>query len=655
MTEDTSKGNFSRDLPDAFHAARLALRRLLWHCGLEQMEGFWYAEAKIYGTDAKWWPLYGSKYRDKKGNKKTRVWFDYATQAEIANGPPSRPRFYKNWADLTEGRNVLSLVSGLEKQFESAQPPIPLFASFDASDDKKSISKLQEVLTKRVKETDKKLLSGCYQILPRPDDLRGLSESLREGVTRNAVVEYSNYVELVVKKNFHLRYESPRIYGSPYPEISWVFAIPAYEIHNDRPLLLATIILFFDACALSNKTARETAGENAQSSEDLRKNFRLVHGCLLDLEVHASRLLSHRFRDKIEGYIPGNDPVILLAHPSLCKHDHLDALRMEGEDSHHLEEFTKQYDKSPRGKCWSRAFRASGEPADKNALPSRSVYRTLSEFAKQEVNKGSKFSEAKRAFNWLKPIYCHQRARAHLPYLPSTNTDYYFGFYELLLLCQLVTRVKLPEKATSRVRIWPVDDSNPQFHWPVEPGVRLLIPWLHMLQRLAEKAPEKKLEVDRAEALIIHGSEERTAENLGRKVSNNRRTASFRRMASPLIREWLTNHDHKYPWPNGLLVAFHYSGVTKISAYSLRQMARGWRRALSDPLRHRGGDTILIEYLLRGDLAGVLNARRLDFPLDDPLFQPLQGSMPIDVDIEATKDEFLVAVTWQAKDVRGGR
>jgi hypothetical protein len=51
--------------------------------------------------------------------------------------------------------------------------------------------------------------------------------------------------------------------------------------------------------------------------------------------------------------------------------------------------------------------------------------------------------------------------------------------------------------------------------------------------------------------------------------------------------------------------------------------------------------------MLLGDIGAVLSNEGLTFPGGDPLFLPLAGSLPIDVDLKTLGKELLLAVTWK--------
>ena len=628
---------------DPLHCARLAMRELLNSCGLEDEPWFWYAEVGIYGKARQWEALL---------SKRCRTWstdeypFDYVDDKARASQRWSD--FYRKFVKITGRDNILSLTRAMENQFGAATEttaPMPLFAEFHANEVAADDS-LQAKLINRV-ERLQRISSDRYQTVPSTAELSEMKEAVQKHSIAESVKQYANYVTQAMNLGLDGTNDPD---NSVYPEHAWLFAIPAYEVQDGHPILLANFILFID---ISDILIAEEV--------DQRRRFREIERRLLDLELQSTRILSHRFYKHIDGFIPGEDPVIKLAHPSLCKGDYLNALRLESLQSHGEEQFKKLYDSQSNdaSECWHRAFERTRYGQDGSLKEMGEGNLTLiPEHAQNVAWVRLDSSEAKRAFHWLKPLYAHVSSRAHLPYEPSDNGEYHFGWLELRILCGLLSRLdhfrghQGGPDLTVAAYIWPTGraDCLPDlpFCWPVEPGVRLLIPWLHMIQELiGEKIERGNRAPQHIEVVVVHG-------HPNVSVVEGSKASQEYDGDSPAIKEWLALQNDKDSRPNGLLAAVKYTPASQEpeSTLAIRRLARGWTRALIDPVRRRGNSTSRIQHLILGDIGAVLMARRLKFDRSDPLFQPLEGSMPIDIDIYASDDELCVAVTWHAKQIK---
>ena len=624
LSEDDTAETDTSFADSPLHPARVALRELFSSCGFTAQPWFWYAEVGVYGKSEEWGPLLSTKYRKNDGQV-IATEFDYVrlTDEGTALG---LPRFYKHYFDATTTAGVLSVVKAVKQQFESADEqvsPMPLFAAFDSSETTATLD-LQNALIDRAARIAE-LSAGRYQTLPSKLEAVEMKNNAKEETVAASVTAYTSYVVNVMHEEFEL----PRgAYGSLYPKNAWVYAIPIYEMRNGRPLMLATFIIIV------------AAPEGGLKCAEAVERFREIEQCLLNLEVQATHLLSHRFYYDIDGYVPGSDPIVLLSHPSFCKEGNITELRMEGIQAHNLTSFQTNFAKanSALRRTYERTcediheLRYSMNIRDnaKNA-----IQRNLDQVQYEE---GEELS--RRAFSWIKPLYAHQRSRAHLPYAPSNSGEYHHHWLDLLSLCELIGAIDPHGTAAdvqfARVHLYPSgedDPKTPQFHWPVEPGVRLLIPWINAVQGIADA-----ISADHMEVLVIPGSPVHWAEDAWTRCSGPE---------SESIRKWLESQNATEPRPNALLASLHCCSNGS-NPYELERRARGWTRALIDPLRRKGADTTLIRTLMLGDVGKAMSARGLVFPINDPLFLPLEGSMPIDVDIKASSDELLLAVTWPA-------
>jgi hypothetical protein len=608
------------------------LSELFYSSGLKALTYFWYAEVKLYGNNEKWWPLLGTHYRKSTGEEVLEE-FDYLRTSDGERGF-KRPDFYEGFVKLSEDKNVLSVVSAVQKQFEGNQEhisPRPLFAVFDSSQYADNIT-LQGNLIKRADEIAE-LTEGRYLTLFSLDEITEMKNSQDKKEVHKSVTKYTMYVENLMRRyDFTLRIKNnSTIKGSLYPQKAWLYSIPIYEIRNGRQLMLATFIIFVNAPSQGLKSA------------EAKKRFRAVEKCLISLEVDATYLLSHRFYHDIDGYVPGTDPIVLLAHPGLSKEANLGALRMEGED-HHKTVFKAKFEKTDSilKRVYDRLFTTQ---AERNVTTIQSEAKSIlasNTGIKSAMDEENLQEEHIKSLLWLKPLYAHQISRAHLPYQPSDNGEYHHRWSDLPSLCDLISmmdaRLGADGKPFTRVHLYPIpnkEGGERLFHWPVEPGIRLLIPWMHMLLGIAAN---KESACTFMTILVMSGS----ISNWGKPACDIKFDCE-----SYLIREWLKSQDTKKPRPNGLVAALNIPEKHG-DPFRNERMARGWTRVLIDPLRRKGADTTQFRNLILGDVGAAMRDKGLVFPPSDPLFLPLERSMPIDVDIKASGNELLVAVTWQA-------
>jgi hypothetical protein len=621
----------------SLHLARIALSEIVSSSLVPSSDWFWYAEVLLYGKNEVWWPLLSKHIRTDTVDNEP-VEFDYVradyVPKPVGSGIYKRPDFYYDYLTFTK-KDVLSVVNAVQKQFAGNQEhisPRPLFAVFDSSlaPDR---GRLRDDLIKRAQAIHV-LTEGRYLTLFSESDHKEMQTNPEsEGVSK-LVNEYATYVTNVMNYNFPIKPftlkpgDTPAIQASLYPKKAWLYSVPIYVIRNGRHLMLATFIIIVEAPS------------TPLNSDETKVRFRQVEKFLMSLEVEATHLLSHRFYHDIDGYVPGNDPIVLLAHPGLSKQDNLDALRMEGLD-HDKNRFKLNYktDYSILERMYKR-----GNVINKRKR--KALEGKLADRIKQLTNEASQSDEDK-AFSWLKPIYAHQRGRAHLPYQPSNNGEYHHKWLDLIQLSLLLgTTFKNNDNSSTsftKVDLYKEQGSaeTPFFHWPVEPGIRLLIPWINLLQGIAANRVAK---FKRLHILVINGSNEKWVSPLISGVHFNNKS---------MIKEWLSSQDTSNPRPNGLIACFVRDEPAKSidvngENTALERMARGWSRALIDPLKRKGADTTLFKNLILGDVGAAMRDKGLVYPPNDPLFLPLESSMPIDVDLKASETEILIAVTWQA-------
>jgi hypothetical protein len=606
------------------HLARIALRDLFTGTWLASDTGLWYAEVKLYGNNDKWWPLFSKYYRTKTEQKSPfPKKIDYLRQFN-ENGDLKRPDFYGGYEKSTESSGVLSVVNAVHEQFQGKQEhisPLPLFAVFDSSQTERCDA-LQNALIERANAIAE-LTDGRYLTLFSKDENGNTGGNTKVIISPELVDKYVNYVNRVMNRMFSL---SNEIKGRLYPQQAWLYSIPIYEIRNGRQLLLATFIIIVEG------TAEDL---NSLAAKD---KFRVMDRLLLSLAVDATYLLSHRFYHDIDGYVPGTDPIVLLAHPGLSKQDNLNALRLE-DVGHTLEKFIPAYlsQDSILRRAYARSFKA---------MKTRKIRSLIAKDIKLNNNASSqrdiedKQVESDCAYFWIKPLYAHQYSRARRPQEPSDNGEYHHRWSDLPSLCKLISMTVDKRRNNGQpfttVSLYPVSQDNSSFryfHWPVEPGIRLLIPWMHMLQRIETI---NGANWDSMQILVICGTDKpwevKTREN--------------KNWDKGLIRGWIDSQNDKDPRPNGLLAAFH--SPKSSDKYKNERLVRGWTRTLSDPLRRKGADTTLFRNVILGDVGAAMRDKGLVYPPSDPFCLPLESSMPIEVDIKASNSELLVAVTWKA-------
>jgi hypothetical protein len=622
----------------SLHLARIALSEIVSSSLVPSSNWFWYAEVLLYGKNEVWWPLLSKHIRTDTVDNEP-VEFDYVradyVPKPVGSGIYKRPDFYYDYLTFTE-KDVLSVVNAVQKQFAGNQEhisPRPLFAVFDSSlaPDR---GRLRDDLIKRA-QAIRVLTEGRYLTLFSESDHKEMQTTPESEGVFKLVNEYATYVTNVMNYNFPIKPftlkpgDTPAIQASLYPEKAWLYSVPIYVIRNGRHLMLATFIIIVEAPF------------TPLNSDETKLRFRQVEKFLMNLEVEATHLLSHRFYHDIDGYVPGTDPIVLLAHPGLSKQEILDALRMEGPD-HDKTEFKKNY-VAPDSILKRTYERSCKIPCEKDvttnaaeALNARIV----------QITKESNMGDDDKAFSWLKPIYAHQRGRAHLPYQPSNNGEYHHNWLDLISLCQLlgmtVAKKDGETDTFTHVNLYKETGSleTTLFHWPVEPGIRLLIPWITLLQGMAANTVAR---FQRLHILVINGSIDNWDNPLESGVIFD---------DNSLIKDWISSQDTGNPRPNGLVACFGRDTPSSINVngehHALERMARGWSRALIDPLKRKGADTTLFKNVILGDVGASMRDKGLVYPPNDPLFLPLESSMPIDVDIKASQTEILVAVTWQA-------
>jgi hypothetical protein len=189
--------------------------------------------------------------------------------------------------------------------------------------------------------------------------------------------------------------------------------------------------------------------------------------------------------------------------------------------------------------------------------------------------------------------------------------------------------------------------------WPVQPGIRLLIPWLHMVREVF-----KKLE---ANSYLCGQNKSRVAILVpGGDVKQETIGHPFRACLRNIPKEEIDKR-------SGFFVGFQ---LCNEKAADAEQMVTGWRSTLMDPLRRRGLDTLPFAWLLSGDLGAVLVEKGLLNPTAEPLFQPLTGSMDVSLDmrvIEGPEEKessksgrdsipyLVIETTWSHEQPSGGQ
>jgi len=607
-----------------FRSAYVALWELL-STGISQEPWFWYGEAVLYGNGGaeEWRPLLLRRIRQLKGAVEMPD-SDFASPFKFA-----MPAFYKGFYDATDDEDVLSVLRAVHAQFGRQQgdhAPLPVFAALNCNDTN-ATSELENRLIDRAKRMTA-LAAGRYHVLLSSETVKAMNaeSAKREEPRPKWVSQYSNYVTKVMNVPF---YEAGTIKGALYPENAWLFALPIYDIQRGRPLLLATFIIIVEG--------KDFTSDDDTAEKDRLKRFEDIERYLVQLEVQTTHILSHRFFSVIDGFVPGSDPIVLLAHPSLSKTANITELRMEG-DTHESAGFDKAF--RVEDSALKRAFQRSYIDPKKLCLERAMVPNNKTLFGHNELPVAPR--------HWLKPLYAHRRERAHLPYEPSVNGTYTYddGSFKALgwLIALLRPTVVSSEGAfTNRVFLYPLDSedaSHNRFQWPVEPGVRFLIPWLNAVRSIADAVKSNGITV-----MLISGSGKRWAnDNLAQQPCPELGQRS--ELSSPVIEKWIELRATDKVRPNGVVVAFDCR-VSDQDEVGLERLIQGWTRALLNPFGRRGNDTAPIQNMLLGDIGAVLTGKGLSFPAGDPLFLPLAGSLPIDVDLKALSKELLFAVTWR--------
>lgn len=607
-----------------FRSAYVSLWELL-NSTISERSWFWYGEVGLYGNGGveAWRPLLLRRIRQPDGAVKIQK-RDFTSLVEF-----TMPDFYGEFLEATKQKGVLSVLRAVHAQFgrqQSDRAPLPVFAALNSKEETPS-DELRNRLVERAKKMEE-LAGNRYHVFLSSE----ISEAKETKSARNTesgsnwVDQYAEYVKTVMNISF---YKTSEDEGALYPPHAWLFAVPIYTIQHGRPLLLAIFIIIAEGI--------DFAWDDEEAIRLRQDRLQEIESDLVKLEVQATHILSHRFFNEIDGYVPGSDPIVLLAHPSLSKEGFIKELRME-DDNHKPREFLKKF--NTEDSALKRAFERSYVNAKKVCLERSITHgnRSLYGMREGEVD----------PCRWLKPLYAHRRERAHLPYEPSANGTYTYddgSFKALGWLLALLRPVSVASETsfTNRVFLYPPDKEDAvhkRFHWPVEPGVRFLIPWLNAVRSIGAATESNGITI-----MLISGSSSPWADNNLEKqpcLELGERSE----LKSKLIDKWILLRSKDEVRPNGILAVFDCSASDR-GGEGLESQIQGWTRALWNPFGRRGHDTAPIQNMLLGDIGAVLSSEGLTFPGSDPLFLPLTGSLPIDVDLKVLDAELLLAVTWK--------
>jgi hypothetical protein len=540
----------------------------LLNSGIGTQDWFWYGEVGLYGDGGgeEWQPLLLRRVRQSNGIVKEE-------RSDFASPPTvSMPDFYERFYKATDKKTVLSVLRAVHVQFgqqPSDHAPLTVFAALNYNEST-PISGLRDRLVNRAKKMER-LTESRYYVFLSSEHLKSMNVENAQSTERTPkwVTEYIAYVKTVMNRGF---YKTKAGRASLYPHNAWLFALPIYTLQRGRPLLLAVFIII----------ARGLDFSSDFKADDKRRLWHLgnIEHHLVQLEVQATHILSHRYFSLIDGYVPGSDPIALLAHPSLAKTTSITALRMEG-DTHNPEGFTRIFERkdSPLNRAFERSYLTPIELCVK-----LKIIKSKTTLFGNQVSGVDPHS-------WLKPLYAHRRERAHLPYEPSVNGSYNYDDASLKSLAALIVLLRpkdasLRETFKNKVFLYPRDSDDKaekRFHWPVEPGVRFFIPWLNTVRSIADTVRCKGITV----MLISGSSKPWNDDNLVTEPCLE--FGNRGKLTSKLVKKWIGLRSTDKVRPNGIVVAFECSQSNE-DKEALERQVQGWTRALLNPFGRRGDD-----------------------------------------------------------------